>query len=60
MVSDAKKAAMARYAKKSTKSLCLKLVRTTDADIIKKLESVGNVQGYIKSLIRKDIAESES
>lgn len=28
----------------------------TDADIIARLESVGNKQGYIKQLIRDDIA----
>jgi hypothetical protein len=34
----------------------LKLNLKTDADILEKLESVGNRQGYIKELIRKDLA----
>lgn len=33
----------------------LKLNKDTDADILAKLESVGNVQGYIKALIRADM-----
>ena len=33
----------------------LKLNKETDADIIEKLESCENIQGYIKSLIRADI-----
>lgn len=35
----------------------LKLNKKTDADTLEKLESVGNKQGYIKSLIRDDIQE---
>lgn len=33
----------------------IKVVKTTEADIIEKLDSVPNKSGYIKSLIRKDI-----
>jgi len=33
----------------------LKLNRESDAEIIKKLESVDNIQGYIKSLILADL-----
>ena len=33
----------------------LKLNRGTDAEIIEKLESVDNIQGYIKSLILADL-----
>lgn len=32
----------------------------TDRDIILKLQSVGNKQGYIKDLIRKDIQNEEN
>jgi hypothetical protein len=35
----------------------LKLNTTTDADILEALEASGNRQGYIKSLIRADIAK---
>ena len=38
----------------------LKLNKETDTDIIEKLESEGSMNGYIKSLIRKDIEESQS
>ena len=33
----------------------LKLNKEADAEIIEKLESVPNIQGYIKELIRADI-----
>ena len=32
--------------------------RRTEADLIEKLESVPNRAGYIKSLIRRDLAEN--
>lgn len=47
--------AQARYDAKATKHYGIKLNVNTDEDIIRKLESVDNVQGYIKSAIRKDI-----
>lgn len=42
------------------KSVHFKLNKETDTDIIEKLETVGSMNGYIKSLIRKDIEESQS
>lgn len=45
----------ARYDKVHTRVVSLKFNKGTDADILSKLEGVGNVQGYIKSLIRNDI-----
>lgn len=47
----------AKYDKANTKGIYLKLNINTDADIIKKLEESGNVQGYIKELIRKDLSK---
>lgn len=47
----------ARYDANNTKQIRLKLNTKTDADILKRLESVDNKQGYIKELIRKDIAK---
>lgn len=38
----------------------LKLNRHTDADIIEKLDSVDNKQGYIKDLIRQDISRDDT
>lgn len=37
------------------KSVFMKLHKEKDSDILEKLASVGNVQGYIKELIRADI-----
>lgn len=39
------------------KSVFMKLHKERDADILEKLSSVGNVQGYIKELIRADISK---
>lgn len=36
-------------------SIRLKLNKVTDSDIIDRLESVDNKNGYIKELIRKDL-----
>ena len=47
--------ASAKYDAKNTKQIHLKLNVKTDSDILKKLDQVGNKQGYIKELIRKDI-----
>lgn len=47
--------AQKRYNREKTKSVIIKLNKTTDADILAKLDAVGNKQGYIKDLIRKDI-----
>lgn len=55
MVTDAQKRAAAKYDKSHTKGVYIKLNKTTDADILERLQEVGNVQGYIKELIRKDI-----
>lgn len=37
------------------KSVSMKLNKERDSDILEKLSSVGNVQGYIKELIRADM-----
>lgn len=44
-----------RYDLKNTVRVNLKLNIKTDADILAKLQTVPNKQGYIKSLIRKDL-----
>ena len=56
MATEAQLKAQARYDKANTKQVALKLNRSTDADILEWLAEVGNVQGYIKQLIRRDIA----
>lgn len=59
MISEAQKRANEKYDKENTVRLSLKLNKTTDADILEKLEQVESKQGYIKELIRKDISEIE-
>lgn len=44
-----------KYNKENTVQLLIRLNKNTDADIIKRLEEVGNKQGYIKNLIRFNI-----
>lgn len=56
MATQAQLKAQAKYDKANTKQIMLKLNRTTDADILERLAEVGNVQGYIKQLIRRDIS----
>lgn len=46
----------AKYDATHTVQVKLKLHREIDKDILDKLDEVGNKQGYIKSLIRKDLS----
>lgn len=55
MVSEAQKRAQSKYDKNNTHSVLFKFNLTGDADILSKLDSVENKQGYIKELIRKDL-----
>lgn len=43
------------YHKRASRQYHLELHKENDADIINKLETVDNKQGYIKTLIRRDI-----
>lgn len=47
------------YDKANCRRINLKLNYRTDADIISKLESVDNIQGYLKQLIRQDMAKQQ-
>lgn len=58
MVSESQKESNKKYDKNNTKQIKLKLNLKTDKDILDKLNSVGNKQGYIKKLIRNDIKYS--
>ena len=55
MQSENIKRSKAAYDKANTKGLYIKLNLNTDTDILDKLATVDNVQGYIKKLIRADI-----
>ena len=46
-----------KYQDENVKPVLLKLNKKTDADIIRVLETKPSKQGYIKSLIRKDIGK---
>ena len=48
-----------RYAAKCKKQFKIDCIKTTEQDIIQKLESVPNKAGYIKRLIREDIAKNK-
>lgn len=48
--------AQARYDAANTVQFKMKLNKKNDSDILEQLEKVGNKQGYVKELIRKDIA----
>lgn len=61
MTEEQKKArdkAQAKYDAANTTRIYIKLNNKTDADILAKLETVQSKQGYIKSVIRKDIEKS--
>ena len=54
-MTQAQKLAQARYDKRNTRQINLKLNLHTDADVLEKLQNVDSMQGYIKALIRADI-----
>lgn len=55
MATEARIRANAKYDSRNTKQIKLKLNLSTDADILQRLDKSGNIQGYIKSLVRADI-----
>ena len=46
-----------RYNKANTTTVLLRLNKRTDADIIGRLQEVGNKQRYVKSQIRRDMQD---
>lgn len=48
-----------KYNREKTKMYTFKVIKNTESDIMEKLDSVPNKAGYIKSLIRKDIANEK-
>lgn len=55
MATEAQIKAQKKYDSENTRQVHLKLNRRTDDDVLTKLDSVPNKQGYIKSLIRADL-----
>lgn len=56
---DAQKRASIKYTAANVWHLNVALNKGTDADIIARLQSMGNKQGYIKRLIREDMARGD-
>lgn len=55
-MTEAQRRAAAKYKQNRTRSIRLEFNIDTDSDILAKLDSVENRQGYIKRLIRDEIA----
>lgn len=51
--------AVNKFNKEKTKSVQIRLNMNTDADILAKLDSVESKMGYIKRLIREDMAKNK-
>lgn len=58
-MSERKSTAKERYDARTAVRISLKLNKGTDADVLQRLEEVPSKQGYIKSLIRADIASGK-
>ena len=56
---DKRKTPQERYAAKAIRRFVININRNTDSDILEHLEQMDNVQGYIKALIRADIAKCQ-
>lgn len=57
MATEAQIKAQAKYDAENTRQVHLKLNRRTDSDILERLDAVPSKQGYIKRLIREDLAK---
>jgi hypothetical protein len=57
--SDARIAANIRYNEKHVQQFKIALNKNTDTDIIEHLSTISNKQGYVKKLIRDDMANSK-
>lgn len=58
-MAERKETPQERYDRENIVRLSMKLNKKTDADILERLGNVPSKQGYIKSLIRKDIAKDK-
>lgn len=59
MSTESNRRAVAKYDATHSRVITLKFNLKTDADILEKLNSIENRQGYIKRLIREDIERSQ-
>ena len=56
--SKAQSRATTKYQKEHTKTYVFRANLDTDADLIEHLSKVGNVAGYLKELVRADMAKN--
>lgn len=59
MATEAQKRAVEKYDASHTRQIKLKLNLKTDADILHKLDSLDNKQGYIKESIREKMRRED-
>lgn len=57
---DKKETPQAKWDRENTRMFRIKVMRTTESDILEWLESQPNISGYIKKLIRKDMGEQKN
>lgn len=60
MASKAQIKASNKYNKENTLTVCIRLNKETDKDIIKLLSDTGNKQGLIKNLLRYELDMREN
>ncbi|MDD6933118.1 MAG: hypothetical protein SOW23_06580 [Eubacteriales bacterium] len=58
-MSEKKLSPQAKFERDNCTRVSIKLVNTTDADILAHLAKLPNKQGYIKALIRADMNKNE-
>lgn len=58
-MSEKKLSPRAKFERDNCTRVSIKLVNTTDADILAHLAKLPNKQGYIKALIRADMNKNE-
>ena len=59
MATEAQRKAQRRYDARNTRQVHIKLNLRTDKDVLEKLDEVHSKQGYIKRLIREDLAKAD-
>ena len=59
MATEAQRKAQRRYDARNTRQVHIKLNLRTDSDVLARLDDVPSKQGYIKRLIREDLAKEE-
>ena len=57
MATEAQIKAQKKYDADNTRQVHLKLNRRTDSDVLERLDAAPSKQGYIKRLIREDLAK---